>query len=542
MKFLKKGIFLFLLIYLLVLPAELVSAHAYLENSNPADQSHIQTAPKKVTLVFNEEIEADFPLIEVKNSKGEQMKTGKTSVSKKNNHIVETTLPDDLKPDVYAVSWRVVSADGHAVSGVLSFKLGDTKATFQETAVPVSGADLPISSIQKALLYIGFSLFIGMLVFGFGLYPRSEQMPKIVVQRLKKLTVVALILLGVAIILQVFVQTSITTGVSIVESIQPANLSAFLTETKTGYIWLSEFVVWIVLAIFTIIMFAKNKQWGWFALLTESILIAYLIFTKAQNGHAAASADKIISITADILHMVAASVWVGGIVVLLFALRRTPEAKRIWGRFAVIAMIAVASILASGLLMAVMNIGQMANLFTTNYGKLLLFKIGLFLFMALLGLAHYVYLKLKKEKLPFKTILVELIIGTAILIVASALTNVQTPPPAAPKTYDETITAESQKAKINLRIAPATVGQNQFIVTFLSANGAIKTDLQQVTITTKSAKTDEKATFQAELVNEKQYFAEGLYINQTGKWEVTVHGLTKDFTDINQTFTINIKQ
>ncbi|EFS02572.1 copper resistance domain-containing protein [Listeria seeligeri FSL S4-171] len=122
-------------IYLLVLPTEFVSAHAYLENSNPADQSHIQTAPKKVTLVFNEEIEADFPLIEVKNSKGEQMKTGKTSVSKKNNHIVETTLPDDLEPDVYAVSWRVVSADGHAVSGVLSFKLGDTKATFQAELV-----------------------------------------------------------------------------------------------------------------------------------------------------------------------------------------------------------------------------------------------------------------------------------------------------------------------------------------------------------------------------------------------------------------------
>ncbi|MCL1284370.1 hypothetical protein MUX37_14785, partial [Listeria monocytogenes] len=31
-------------------------------------------------------------------------------------------------------------------------------------------------------------------------------------------------------------------------------------------------------------------------------------------------------------------------------------------------------------------------------------------------------------------------------------------------------------------------------------------------------------------------------IYQTGKWEITVHGLTKDFTDINQTFTNNITQ
>lgn len=345
-----------------------------MENANPADQSHIQTAPEKVTLVFNEEIEADFPLIEVKNSKGEQVETGKTTVSKQNNHIVESALPKDLKPDVYAVSWRVVSADGHAVSGVISFKLGDTKASFQETAAPVSGADLPISSIQKALLYIGFSLFIGLLVLGFGLYPRNEPMTKKIVQRLKKLTIVALILLGLAIILQVFVQTSITTGVSITASLQPVNLFAFLTETKTGYLWISEFIVWAILFLFTIIMFAKEKQWSWLALLTESVLVAYLIFTKAQNGHAAASADKVISITADILHMVAASVWVGGIIVLLFVLPRSNKAKQVWSRFAVIATIAVASILASGLLMAVMNIGQMKSLFTTNYGKLLLFQ------------------------------------------------------------------------------------------------------------------------------------------------------------------------
>ncbi|EHX3725392.1 copper resistance D family protein, partial [Listeria monocytogenes] len=164
-------------------------------------------------------------------------------------------------------------------------------------------------------------------------------------------------LLGVALLIQLFVQTSITTGVSISESFGPSKLAAFLT-TKTGYIWISEFVVWLLLAIFTVMMFFKKKQWSWFALLTESALIGYLIFAKAQNGHAAASADKIVSITADMLHMIAASVWVGGILVLLFVLPRTGKARKVWIRFAIVAIIAVASILVSGLLMAVMNIGQ----------------------------------------------------------------------------------------------------------------------------------------------------------------------------------------
>ncbi|MBC2114070.1 copper resistance protein [Listeria innocua] len=541
MKLFKRISFILIVLYILIVPVQHVSAHAYLENSNPADQSHIKTAPEKVTLVFNEEIEADFPLIEVKDSSGKRVETGKTAVSKKNDHMVEASLPAELKADVYSVSWRVVSADGHAVSGVISFKLGDTKATFQSTEVPSNAFDLQISSVQKAILYIGFSLFIGMLVFGLGLYPRKEQLTAKITTRLKKIIWFALAFLGTALLMQLFVQTSITTGVSISESFQPDKLAAFLT-TKTGYIWLSELISWLVLVIFTVIMVRKNKQWSWFALLTESALIGYLIFAKAQNGHAAASADKIVSITADMLHMIAASVWVGGILVLLFVLPKTGKAREIWSRFAIVAIIAVASILVSGLLMAVMNIGQMSNLFTTNYGKILLFKIGLFLLMALLGLGHYIYLKLKNKKLPFKTILIELIIGTIILIVASVLTNVQTPPPPAPKAFDETITAEGENAKINLRVEPATVGQNQFIITFTSADGATKTDFEQVTITTKSTKTDEKATFQAKLANENQYFAEGLYINQTGKWEITVHGLTKDFTDINQTFTTNITQ
>ncbi|EAF5666922.1 copper resistance CopC/CopD family protein [Listeria innocua] len=541
MKLFKRISFILIVLYILLVPVQHVSAHAYLENSNPADQSHIKTAPEKVTLVFNEEIEADFPLIEVKDSSGKRVETGKTAVSKKNNHMVEASLPAELKADVYSVSWRVVSADGHAVSGIVSFKLGDTKATFQNTEVPSNAFDLQISSVQKAILYIGFSLFIGMLVFGLGLYPRKEQLTAKITTRLTKIIWFALAFLGTALLMQLFVQTSITTGVSISESFQPDKLAAFLT-TKTGYIWLSELISWLVLVIFTVIMVRKNKQWSWFALLTESALIGYLIFAKAQNGHAAASADKIVSITADMLHMIAASVWVGGILVLLFVLPKTGKAREVWSRFAIVAIIAVASILVSGLLMAVMNIGQMSNLFTTSYGKILLFKIGLFLLMALLGLGHYIYLKLKNKNLPFKTILIELIIGTIILIVASVLTNVQTPPPPAPKAFDETIAAEGEKAKINLRVEPATVGQNQFIITFTSADGATKTDFEQVTITTKSTKTDEKATFQAKLANENQYFAEGLYINQTGKWEITVHGLTKDFTDINQTFTTNITQ
>lgn len=77
MKLLKRVSFFLIILYLLIVPVQHVSAHAYLENSNPADQSHIQTAPEKVTLVFNEEIEADFPLIKSKIQVGSKWKPAK---------------------------------------------------------------------------------------------------------------------------------------------------------------------------------------------------------------------------------------------------------------------------------------------------------------------------------------------------------------------------------------------------------------------------------------------------------------------------------
>lgn len=87
-----------------------------------------------------------------------------------------------------------------------------------------------------------------MCLFLVRLYPRKEQISEKISGRLKKVTWIALALLGVALLIQLFVQTSITTGVSISESFGPNKLAAFLT-TKTGYIWISEFVVWLLLAI-----------------------------------------------------------------------------------------------------------------------------------------------------------------------------------------------------------------------------------------------------------------------------------------------------
>ncbi|MFD2667325.1 hypothetical protein [Listeria grayi] len=54
-------------------------------------------------------------------------------------------------------------------------------------------------------------------------------------------------------------------------------------------------------------------------------------------------------------------------------------------------------------------------------------------------------------------------------------------------------------------------------------------------------KTKQQVTFQAK--REKSFYtASGLYLNQTGNWEIKVHALTKDFQNVDQTFTFSITQ
>jgi methionine-rich copper-binding protein CopC len=95
------------------------SAHAGLVRSSPADQSSLGTAPKTVKLTFDENIRMPAVVL-VKDSDGASVVAGKTSVV---DNIVSTPVKTGPSGD-FTVAYRVVSADGHPVSGRLSFTVG----------------------------------------------------------------------------------------------------------------------------------------------------------------------------------------------------------------------------------------------------------------------------------------------------------------------------------------------------------------------------------------------------------------------------------
>jgi hypothetical protein len=95
------------------------SAHANLVRSSPADRSSLAAAPKAVKLSFDENIRAPSVIL-VTDSGGTSVVTGKTSVV---DNTVSTAVNTGGSGD-YTVAYRVVSADGHPVSGRLTFTVG----------------------------------------------------------------------------------------------------------------------------------------------------------------------------------------------------------------------------------------------------------------------------------------------------------------------------------------------------------------------------------------------------------------------------------
>jgi methionine-rich copper-binding protein CopC len=112
---------------LLVAPvasAQSASAHAALESTTPAKGAVVGKNTKQVSMIFGEEIlviKGKYPnSISVTNPQGVIVSTGVATVS---GMKISESLKTPLIAGKYLVKYRVVSADGHVVSGSYNFSV-----------------------------------------------------------------------------------------------------------------------------------------------------------------------------------------------------------------------------------------------------------------------------------------------------------------------------------------------------------------------------------------------------------------------------------
>ncbi|MEV7632669.1 copper resistance CopC family protein [Microbacterium sp. NPDC089318] len=128
------------------------SAHDELVSSTPAAGAQLATAPTEVTLTFSNELlsldENSGTAMTVVDESGEDWVDGAPVVSA---DTVTVPLSGGMPDGAYAVTWQVVSSDGHPTSGEYSFSLASAEASAEPSATPTeSAAEQPTESAQPA--------------------------------------------------------------------------------------------------------------------------------------------------------------------------------------------------------------------------------------------------------------------------------------------------------------------------------------------------------------------------------------------------------
>ncbi|MFB4353940.1 copper resistance protein CopC [Microbacterium sp. LS_15] len=105
------------------------SAHDQLISSTPGAGEQLAVAPTAISMTFSGELlvldeSTTGAVVLVVDGEGTEWATGAVTVS-------GSTVTAELKPDLpvagYQVRWQVVSEDGHPISGVIPFTVGDAE-------------------------------------------------------------------------------------------------------------------------------------------------------------------------------------------------------------------------------------------------------------------------------------------------------------------------------------------------------------------------------------------------------------------------------
>ncbi|MDO3411766.1 copper resistance protein CopC [Saccharibacillus sp. CPCC 101409] len=535
----------------LLLPGT-ASAHATLVSSNPADQASAAEMPQTIELTYNEPIQGEFLSIEVTNTSGDKMPVGEAAVSPDDSHVVQAPTEGEFPDGVYTLNWRVVSADGHPIRGTLRFGIG-AEGALTDAGVAGGEADYTPGAdtvAQRALLYTSFSLIAGSMLFLAFLLPAELRGNRKIARPARIWFWVALAAALLIVLIGLPLQAKVFADVPWSEAFGKEILRQTLQGTSSGKMFLMQIL--LILLIGGAVVVNDLMDWGkrgghWTIAIIGFVL---LLVTKAVTGHAAGSEHVFLQVMADTLHLLGASVWVGGLLMLLLALPAAagggpPFWKTAFRRFAPWALASVAALIVSGVIMSAAHVPSWADLFTSRYGLLIVAKAALLLVMGALGAVHFRRARRESTRRGTLSLAAELAAGVVVLALAGLLTNVPTPQPAAaaPSAFSASQPAEGlDNVNIALDVRPLQVGQSTFAVRFTDGEGAPLDDWQQVTLRIAPQAAPGDATeVQTERGEDGGYTASGLYFGSPGVWNVQVHGLSESFEQADRLFEMEVK-
>ena len=161
-----------LLCGLFLLPVAPAFGHADQVSMEPAAGAVLQQSPDRVVLGFSEKINPLGTVVVVIDPTGVQIQDGEAVVELQR---VWVKVRPFTEPGKYRVNYRIVSADGHAVSGTRSFTFAPPGV-----ALPKESAEASVhaksSGISVRISVIMFIIAVAMVAAGLGFARRRRQL------------------------------------------------------------------------------------------------------------------------------------------------------------------------------------------------------------------------------------------------------------------------------------------------------------------------------------------------------------------------------
>lgn len=551
----------------LVAGAGPAAAHASLESTSPGAGQVLVAPPGQVELTFSEPVEVSLGAVRVYDSNAERVEEGE--VRHDGGDSVVQPL-GDLANGSYVVTWRVVSADGHPIHGAFTFQVGDvatgdTDALARRLLAADGGSEAVgvVFAVVRFLVFASLVLLVGAAAFCLLAWPEGLGLPGV-----RRLLWWAWGVAVGATVVSVGAQGAYV-GALALRDVVDLDVVSSVFDTRYGRVALGR-VVLLVVAGVALVAAARQRapdegtdgrgkdgvEPSVVARVALGVLGVALLLSLGLSGHAATGDLVPVALVADLVHVGAVGLWLGGLlVVLAVALPRAQpdELRRVVPRFSSIAFAAVAALVVTGVFQSWRQVGGLDALTQTTYGHLLLAKLALFVVMVGFGYLgrRWVQRGYRGESVDVgaddaevvagyrRSIRVETALGIAILAVTALLVNAQPARSALSQPYSAELVADD--LLIDVTIDPAKAGPTDIHVYTLTATGAVA-QVEELALELSLPERDlGPLEVPLERAGPGHFSAYDVEVPLPGDWTIEVRALVDDFTEATARDTVRIR-
>jgi copper transport protein len=550
------------LLVLAVAPASAL-AHATLEATQPERGAVAKAEPQRILLRFDESVEGNFGAVRVFDARGDRVDRGPVTHPGGTGAQLAVALKPGLPKGTYTATYRVISADSHPVSGGFVFSIGAAGAPPAETvgdllAGSSTGRTTEVAfGIARGADYLAIALVLGTLLFGLlswrGAPPAADAA---FARRARTLLLGGAALGVVAGCAGIVLQGATAGGTSFWTALDPSTVREVL-GTRFGTVWGLRIVDFVLIAALVVTVGRAR------VLAALALPAAFLAVTPALGGHATTQHPVALLAPLDVIHVVAMSAWVGGLVALVFAVpaatralevaERTALLSATLSRFSAVALTSVAALIASGTVQSIVHLRSFGDFLHTAFGRAVLIKIIILVGLVGLGALN------RQRSLPRlraaaasgatpgavgrvlrTTLRVEVALVVVVLGVTAALVSYA--PPSALSAGPFSKNVRTGPLEVELTVDPARTGANAVhVYLFRASDGAPFAATKELTLEARlPSKSIGPLTGTVHRAGPGHYVADALTLAPGGTWRVTVTDRVSAFDEYTTTFSVPV--